>query len=770
MVPLYGVQSFQLMGLPVAPPPVHLALVFHCNQAITPFAQVAVENCYRGLVRVLRRHPAVAVNFHWSGSLLTGLQWMAPELLDEVREEAAGGRWELLASTYAQNVHFTGPAELNALALKMHRAVLAAAFPGVKIRGHWISERSWHPALAAQIASSGLEYTLIEDHMLAAAGCEDLQRPRRLAAGPGRDLVVFTDHERFKHRVNWALWTGDVEPALSALRETRSAHARPDLPPILTWAEDGEVTGLWALHRGVPPQVIWAHLDRLLTALEREPGVRLTRLCDYLDRFGGQIPAERRRVGPGQAKWMCASLADANLPYHEDGFADWFDFNRRSPKVRRFRPVFGRAARDLMQVAPRTPAERRLWLHAGLALTSHTFEFGCIGIGGPRARMWEAHRTSRVAQHLLLDSRAGHRTTGVGRADLNGDGRLEIVAATRDVVSLWSARTGALLGLFDRRTGDELAGNELAESSIYGRGHDDEAIPEIKPAEKVWSAFRSRRQRVEEFEGWSKLVPRDEAWMRHLIDWTALPHAPAKVAQVQLARDAFWALENGTQATAGVEFPPPVRQRALVERLTVDGDPVLDIAALSRQARTGLRLTGRADGFDLTLVRRPVTVVKRVRLRGPEIAISHTFTNLDSRAHHAVFTLTSEWAPSYLAVLLFGRRALEATTAGARNTQTGAGVSLTVDTGPGCAKAFGLVERTVREALFGLLDERRVELTLVPGEIAALRSTLRVTAGSDFRAVDAIAAAWAGMEPAPQRRPPARRVRPAISALIRPGR
>ena len=92
--------------------PVQVALIFHCNQAVSTFAQVAAENCYRGLVRVLRRHPRSRFNFHWSGSLLTSLGWWYPDLVETIRREAARGRWEILASTYAQNVPYTRPADL----------------------------------------------------------------------------------------------------------------------------------------------------------------------------------------------------------------------------------------------------------------------------------------------------------------------------------------------------------------------------------------------------------------------------------------------------------------------------------------------------------------------------------------------------------------------------------------------------------------------------------------------------------------------------------
>ncbi|MBN1477993.1 hypothetical protein JXA47_14655, partial [Candidatus Sumerlaeota bacterium] len=607
-------------------PTVQVALLFHCNQAISNFAQRATENCYRGLVRVLKRHPEAHLNFHWSGSLLTCLQWWCPELVDSIRRQIEKGRWEILASTYAQSVPFSSPASLNRLALRVHRAALRAAFPEAQPRGYWISERSWRPEMANQITEEGLDFTLIEDHILANAGCEDLSRPRRIATGSERDLVVFTDNEDFKHPINCAIWTGDSEPALDHLRRVRktaegSRDAAP--PPIVTYGEDGEVCGLWPVERGCPPQIAWENLDRLLTALEREPGVELVCLSDYLDRWGSDIPREENCIGPGQAKWMCDSLADSHLPYHEPGYSDWFDFNRRAEKLKRFRPIFRRESSEVLGTKTRTPAQRRLLLQAALGVAAHTFEFGCIGIGHRRGQLWERCRVGRLP--LALARGEGPRESGA--IDLNGDRQREHALVSRDLLSLWSRRTGALLHLFDLPTGDEMVGNELAATSIFGLGFDEEQIPEVKPSALTWSGFRSGRQRLEDFEGLWREVPWHRSWLRYLIDWSEMRPKPTRIRQVMVNRKDFWSLENGTREKVGFPWPPPVRQRALVERLMVDGEVAVDVAEMSRTAGVPTRLRETADGFEITLARRPVELVKRVAQRGRTIRVDYRLIN-----------------------------------------------------------------------------------------------------------------------------------------------
>ncbi|MBN1475271.1 hypothetical protein JXA47_00810, partial [Candidatus Sumerlaeota bacterium] len=92
----------------------------------------------------------------------------------------------------------------------------------------------------------------------------------------------------------------------------------------------------------------------------------------------------------------------------------------------------------------------------------------------------------------------------------------------------------------------------------------------------------------------------------------------------------------------------------------------------------------------------------------------------------------SEWVPSYLAILLFGRRSLEITENGARNAMTGAGVEWSVEVGE--------MDRTVTDSLLGVIDSRKIRMPLLPGEKLQLRSTLQVARGRDFQALDVVVA------------------------------
>jgi len=73
--------------------PLSLPLVFHFNQHTSEYTDVANRACYRGLLHVLRAHPALKFNLHLSGTLLRALIWFDPETLDLVRAGLADGQF-----------------------------------------------------------------------------------------------------------------------------------------------------------------------------------------------------------------------------------------------------------------------------------------------------------------------------------------------------------------------------------------------------------------------------------------------------------------------------------------------------------------------------------------------------------------------------------------------------------------------------------------------------------------------------------------------------
>ncbi|MFH0794056.1 MAG: hypothetical protein V2A74_08500, partial [bacterium] len=295
------------MTLSESQQPLRIALLFHMNQSLTPFAQIATENCYKGLFRVLRNHRRSHFNLHVSGTLLSALQWYAPKFVEELRRASDELQIEFLGSTYSQNVMYSTPLASNKIEVQAHREALEEVL-GVSPKGFWNSERCWRPDFVSFLSESGYRYTLIEDQILQNSGCRELGRPRILQNNhrePRAELTVFTDHNELKHLFNLAAWTGNPQPLENFLRGYHAANSQT--PQVLCYAEDAEAMGLWGYERGVLPQVIWAQMDAVLEWLGSQPWIRIVTFGEALE-----IPAlkESAEVKEGQASWMLASLRD----------------------------------------------------------------------------------------------------------------------------------------------------------------------------------------------------------------------------------------------------------------------------------------------------------------------------------------------------------------------------------------------------------------------------------------------------------------------------
>src|SRR5688572_24766595 len=118
--------------------PLSLALVFHFNQPTQAQAEIANRAAYRGLLKVLRAHPSLKFNLHFSGPVLRALNWFDPETLAVVKAGLVAGQFELFGGAYAENVLYLAEDWDAAQQIGLYREVLHSAL-GVKPTTFWNS-------------------------------------------------------------------------------------------------------------------------------------------------------------------------------------------------------------------------------------------------------------------------------------------------------------------------------------------------------------------------------------------------------------------------------------------------------------------------------------------------------------------------------------------------------------------------------------------------------------------------------------------------------
>lgn len=630
-----------------------IALLFHFNQHLSEYAFLASRTCYRGLLRVLRNHPQLPVNIHISGTLLHALQWLDPKPIHLIQEGVADGQFELVGSTYAQNVAYSCDDWDNSQQIALHQHLLTQLF-ATRPDSFWNPERCWRQSLLPIIAGAGYRRVLVEDHILAAAG---LSQPLtvRTEAG-GQALTCVWDDERLKHLFNLAAWLARPEQ-LHAYLDQRLAHSQAN-DHCLTYAEDAEAMGLWGWQQGVVPNQTWQHLDQLLSQLESRPDIELIHLRD--------VPQPKQTLSPipdGAAAWMDAALHREDAPYHEDGYENWFDFNRRSPKLAHYRRFFAGLRRPLQELAPAgtNSASARLAQAALHNYLSHQYELGCIGIGGHGFGGWEGAQAS----HLLLRVAewAANPQPFALVEDINQDGLDEYILSDGQQLIVGSPAGGRLLYWFDLTIGVQWLGNQLAITSERYEG--DSNLPNPAP----WP-----------FSPW---LPPDA--LPHLrLPEASLAQEPAPTRFGPFLPDWVWATERGPfellshqTRLPGTFRPLAARRRGLFDLIMLDGDEELPAGEwVNTDSAANLILFTRPVAPDLTLH-------KTIWLTDGAILVRYDWQN-DSPAGHLIrIRVVNELAPDYETVVRSGRDSLafveSQSQPGVVNLESGYGVYLNFD-------------------------------------------------------------------------------------------
>lgn len=219
--------------------PIRFAFGLHLHQPVGNFDHVFashLDEVYRPLLTALNEGQVLPVTLHVSGPLLDWLETHGSGWLDDLGRLVSDGKIELLLSGYDEPILAMLPRADRLEQVARMREAIHQRF-GVRATGLWLTERVWEPDLAADLATAGVEYAIVDDRHFLVAGFErdQLHRPWRTEAG-GHRLSLFAIDERLRYLVPFR------PPAELAtyLRDLRAAGQ-----PLAVLADDGEKFGGW---------------------------------------------------------------------------------------------------------------------------------------------------------------------------------------------------------------------------------------------------------------------------------------------------------------------------------------------------------------------------------------------------------------------------------------------------------------------------------------------------------------------------------------------
>lgn len=257
--------------------PLRFVFGLHLHQPVGNFDHVFaqhLEDVYRPLLERLSEREFLPAVLHLSGPLLEWLEQHEPGYLDRLGRLAADRRLEILLAGFYEPILAALPRADRVEQIRWMAEAVQRRF-GVDARGLWLTERVWEPELAADLASAGVDYALVDDrHFLATGFSPDRLHAPFWTESDGRRVALFPIDERLRYLIPFR----PPEETAHYFRELRAAgHS------LAVLADDGEKFGGWPGTKNWVYEQGW--LDRFIDTvwdLINRGEVQLSRLDDAL--------------------------------------------------------------------------------------------------------------------------------------------------------------------------------------------------------------------------------------------------------------------------------------------------------------------------------------------------------------------------------------------------------------------------------------------------------------------------------------------------------
>ena len=445
----------------------NVVFVFHANQCFNGVIPYADKVCYKNLFEMFRKHPSVKIVLHISGTLLHGLKYFNEERIASIKQGIDDGQFEILGSTYSQNVMYSCNSYDNDNQIKLHKEVISEYF-GVEPKGFWNPERCWNQKYVDLIATNGYEYTLIEERFLREAGItEGLDQVRNTDGINSGSLKLFTDDLTHQLRVSEALNKGKFDELFQFYQSIYENGDDSD-SSVICYAEDAEATGMWQVQNNESAASVIENLDTLLTMFEKTPWLRITTFSDYLK--DNEISTHIESIPENQATWMIDSA-------QREGFADWFDFNKNYEGIVYYRELYKNISNKMSIIETKIPDEENSSVLKLFNLAKHIYavyqyEFGCaFGSAGTEDTIypmcnkgsanWECIREVLFVLEAIEHVR--NYKEKFYHKDIDGDSITEMCVVRNNLFYVLSPVGGKIIHCYDLEKGVDIIGNPLYE-------------------------------------------------------------------------------------------------------------------------------------------------------------------------------------------------------------------------------------------------------------------------------------------------------------------
>ncbi|MFH5803658.1 alpha-amylase/4-alpha-glucanotransferase domain-containing protein [Alienimonas sp. DA493] len=233
-------------AFPVGSPRLRLILCLHDHQPVGNFDGVfaaAFRDSYEPFLDEFEPFESLRIALHISGSLLEWLEMNRPAYLRRVRDLVEAGRVEILGGPFYEPILAGIPRRDRVGQMTRYSHHLKSLF-GQPVRGMWLPERVWEQQFAGDIAKAGLEYCVLDDGHLRAAGLRDEDlNGHFLTEDDGRLIALFPGDEHLRYLMPFR----PPQETINYLKHIAAAREAAGAPQgtAVVFGDDGEKFGTW---------------------------------------------------------------------------------------------------------------------------------------------------------------------------------------------------------------------------------------------------------------------------------------------------------------------------------------------------------------------------------------------------------------------------------------------------------------------------------------------------------------------------------------------
>ena len=447
-------------------PAVRFIFVLHDHQPVGNFHGVvedAYQKSYLPFLDLLQQHPAIRIALHTSGSLAEWLEINHPEYFDRLASLTAAGQIEIVGGGFSEPILAMLPSRDRVGQIRQYNHWLEQRLQ-TKVSGMWVAERVWDSSMTADLATAGVEWTILDDFHFKAAGLGEEELDRYwITESDGRTIRVLPGSEHLRYTIPFASPDDTIEHLRTLALRRQDALA--------VFSDDGEKFGVWPdTHKTcfqdgwlqkffnlLEANQEWITMSLPSDVIRNDPpgGTIWLPECSYREMTEWALQPEQQVACIKARQKAQRDLNQAGiLPFIRGG--SWKNFRYRYPEANE---MYAR----MMVVS------NRLARHSGKSMTDNTAyqeavaslyrgQCNCAYWHGAFGGIYLPHLRNAIYKELItaenaLDHAEGRPATWVDAAssDYNFDSKTE-VRLSNEHVDLWLAPSvGGMLYEFDLR-------------------------------------------------------------------------------------------------------------------------------------------------------------------------------------------------------------------------------------------------------------------------------------------------------------------------------